>query len=242
MSSRFLISNKNVHVWRIALSSFASQELTFFEILSKDEIQRAERFHFPQHRLRFIIARGMLRNILALYTGFKAKDINFIYGPRGKPYLSSPNVNIQFNVSHSEDVAVIALAQYEVGIDIEKIKTNYHEGIAERFFSDAEQADLALLSKQLQPEAFYQLWAYKEALIKVTGAGLYVPLGDFTVSWKAPSQAVELNYQGVTQTYYLQNIKAFIGYCSALAMVQKIEGIQCWEWVNGEPQNWENGS
>src|SRR5690349_19880357 len=116
----FLIEPQTAHIWQINLVDFFSQIEKYYNLLSVDEKERADRFHFPHHRDRFIIARGKLRELLSRYTQVPAEDILFRYGPRGKPYLENNSLDLQFNVSHSDDFAVYAFALHsEVGIDIE---------------------------------------------------------------------------------------------------------------------------
>src|SRR5580692_2114804 len=131
MKSDFTIKNHNIHLWRVHLIDFSTQENDFLMLLSPDELQRANRFRFPEHRQRFIIARGMLRQILGLYTHFSPAEIIFSYGVHGKPFLQENRLNVKFNVSHSNDMAVYALThEFEVGVDIQKIEEKYKEAVA----------------------------------------------------------------------------------------------------------------
>jgi 4'-phosphopantetheinyl transferase len=76
-----------VHVWRENLDN-VKPLLEFTQILSEDELVRARRFHFEQHRQRFIAARGILRNILSRYLNIEPSQIKFGYEARGKPFLA----------------------------------------------------------------------------------------------------------------------------------------------------------
>jgi 4'-phosphopantetheinyl transferase len=55
------------HVWRASLDHPADMIAKFAPCLSKDEYQRAERFHRPSDRRRFIAGRGILRKIISAY-------------------------------------------------------------------------------------------------------------------------------------------------------------------------------
>lgn len=239
MSLNFSIKNHTIHLWRAHLAELSVLENPLLMTLSPDEIQRANRFHFPHHRLRFILARGILRQILSLYTQIPPDEIMFNYGPRGKPALQNHELKLQFNLSHSEDFAVYALTHaMEVGVDIQKREEKYNEAIAERFFSQKEYADLHQLPESEQALGFCRLWACKEALIKVVGEGLYVPLGNFSVSLQEKSQWVTLTHEQHTQKYYLENFFMHSDYQSAFATDQIVNEKILWEWTSDGPAKW----
>ena len=79
----------------------------------------------------------------------------------------------QFSVSHSEDIAVVALGYSPLGIDIERI----HEipemlAIAKRYFLDSECDQLFRLPRARRVRTFFDTWTAKEACLKATGEGL----------------------------------------------------------------------
>ena len=61
------LENKQVHLWLIDVVRLQSKLQYFLQILSDHEIRRAKRFKFENDRRMFIIAHGVLREILALY-------------------------------------------------------------------------------------------------------------------------------------------------------------------------------
>jgi 4'-phosphopantetheinyl transferase len=156
------------------------------QMLSHDEIARAERFHFERDRRRFVVGRGLLRAILGRYMGIESERLRFRYGEYGKPYLAEEygGKALQFNVAHSQDMALYAIARdREVGVDIEYIRPfpNLMQ-IAEQFFSARENIALQAVPEHLKDEAFFTCWTRKEAYIKARGDGLSLPLDRFDVS------------------------------------------------------------
>lgn len=93
----------------------------------------------------------------------------------GKPYLPA-YPEFHFSISHSADLVVCAVASIPVGVDIE-LPRNVRSGIAERWFSRAEQTLLAQDSS-----AFFDLWMAKEAVLKEIGCGLCGGLQTVSVS------------------------------------------------------------
>src|SRR5260221_13237392 len=99
MNTHFSIHNNIVQLWHAILSDFNELDQFLINLLSPDEIERANRFRFAIHRQRFIISRGLLRKTLSLYTGIPPEQIVFSYGSHGKPYLKESPLQIQFNTS-----------------------------------------------------------------------------------------------------------------------------------------------
>jgi 4'-phosphopantetheinyl transferase len=157
-----------VHVWQASLQ--VSSVTAWVPLLSADEQARANRFKFAIHRDRFIAARGMLRQLLASYLNDSPQHLTFCYGDRGKPALV--NAPIQFNVSHSEDVALYAISSHPVGIDVEKIREIDVAGLSQRFFTAAETHAIAQLPPEQRLKSFFRYWTCKEAYLKATGEGL----------------------------------------------------------------------
>lgn len=231
MHNPYVIKNHSVHLWQVLLPDFFEQAPALFDLLSDDEKVRALRFQQPLHQQRFTITRGLLRKTLSLYTGIPPEQIVFTYGPYGKPYLSTNSLNIQFNVSHSADFAVYAVTiNQEIGIDIEKVQNSFNEAIAKRFFSANEISELFALPKPSQVQAFYQIWAGKEALIKTLGQGLFVPLSDFSVSLQKPDEPITISHDKNQYTYHLQYFSVHDDYQAAFASEKTIDSIVRWQW------------
>ncbi|NJL37343.1 MAG: hypothetical protein HC899_11795 [Leptolyngbyaceae cyanobacterium SM1_4_3] len=71
------LSSPDVHLWCAALDRAGEDILQLYQTLSDDERDRANRFHFETDQTRFIVARGLLRNILSRYLNLDAKHFNF---------------------------------------------------------------------------------------------------------------------------------------------------------------------
>ncbi len=232
MKQNRVIESHSVHLWQVFVPDLLSHKDDFLLVLNQEEIKRAERFRFDEHRERYIIARAILRHILSLYTNTSPSKIEFVLGARGKPYLSQNALNLQFNVSHSHDMAVYALTTHaEIGIDIERIEPHFTEGVAKRFFSEKEYAALMALSEKERIPAFYRLWAGKEAVIKALGEGLYAPLADFSLDLSEDTQTILL---GQTH-FYVKNFAAHPDYQAAFATPQHIHQLVHWEWNEKGP-------
>jgi|SRR5271165_1103849 len=166
-----------VHIWRIDLAKPGNSEL-----LSADEQDRANRFRFATHRNRYISGRATLRTILARFAERAPEQLIFEYTQFGKPFL--PDSKIRFNLSHSEDLAVLAITfEREIGVDVERIRQQKDIlDVAERYFSGPEREALRSLPGSDRAAGFYRCWTRKEAYIKARGDGLSLDLNSFVVS------------------------------------------------------------
>ncbi|MGH8888538.1 MAG: 4'-phosphopantetheinyl transferase family protein, partial [Acidothermaceae bacterium] len=157
-----------------------------FLVLSDDEKQRARRFRFERDRRRFVRGRAELRRRLAAELGAEAAEVPFEYGANGKPGV--PGAPFTFNLSHSGDLAVLAIAygdDVQLGVDVEVPRggdQQLDELVARRYFAPGEIRRLFALSADARYAAFFRCWTRKEALLKALGGGLMLPLHDFEVT------------------------------------------------------------
>jgi 4'-phosphopantetheinyl transferase len=176
----------NIHVWQAALDRESHVPGELESTLSLEEKARADRFHFANDRNRFVVARGLLRELLGKYLHQNPADLEFSYGPHGKPTLSGGNASsgLCFNLSHSSDLVVYAIAkERHLGIDVEHVRPeSAGEDIAKHYFSAREVSDLRTLPPEAKVEGFFHCWTRKEAYLKATGMGLQIPLDSFAVS------------------------------------------------------------
>jgi 4'-phosphopantetheinyl transferase len=176
-----------VHIWRACCGRSPDSLSEAKAWLSADEVQRAARFRFERDRDRFIAGRGFLRQILGTYLKQPPESLHFEYGKYGKPSLVN-QLGIDFNLTHSEDWALYAIALTPIGIDLEAMRpVAQKDGIVQRYFSEQEQKTFATLSETAQSLAFFRAWTGKEAYLKATGHGLTLPLNQIDVEL-APDQ------------------------------------------------------
>jgi 4'-phosphopantetheinyl transferase len=182
----FDLSASDVHVWRASLLLADSGLAHLRDSLSLEERARAERFAVEDARVRYIAAHGILRTILSRYVNERPDSLTFTAGRHGKPSLTGPRgavENVCFNLAHSDDSALIAVARArEVGVDVERIRGDVESlGIAGRFFAPSEFERLRHLPSDDANRLFFTLWTSKEAYLKARGTGLSLGLDRFEV-------------------------------------------------------------
>lgn len=211
-----------IFVWLFSLTP-ASPDTPNLAILSPDEQERACRFHFERDRTRFTVARGKMRTILGGCIGVPADQVRFRSGVNGKPELADPSSGLHFNLSHSGDWAILAVAGAPVGVDLEQIDMRVKAAdLARRFFSVEDRAWLDQM--KTQPEAlqraFFRLWVTREAWLKATGDGLSFPLDQLITEWTGTSMTGLRERNGKRRGTVRELAALPPNYCAAVAMEQ----------------------
>ncbi len=189
------LDDLDVHVWSFHLEVSPACLTRFGSWLSLDERERASRFHFEQHRNRYIAGRGWLRELLSAYLNVAPQNITFDYGTHGKPALSGQSAHggLEFNLSHSDSIAVAGVTRARpLGLDIECVRPLADMGdLVKRFFSQRESSIFEQLQREQQLSVFFNLWTRKEAWLKATGQGISQYLKEVEVSF-LPGENVRL--------------------------------------------------
>ena len=161
-----------LHLWLIDTDMPSSAGLG---CLSSDERERARKMLAQTAAQRFCAARIGLRRIIAGYLGVDAASIRFIYGKHGKPELAYPFARLQFNLTHSGRLALLALTDTdEIGVDIEPLDSRPAlMAIAGKLFGEETQKSLEMLEASQRTQCFFQLWTLREARAKCIGNSVF---------------------------------------------------------------------
>jgi 4'-phosphopantetheinyl transferase len=228
------LKRNEIHVWTAWIKSNSLAE-QFRSILSKDENVRADRFYFQRDRDRFILARGFLRILLSHYLDLLPSQVEFNYGLYGKPFLDhgSNSENLQFNISHSGDLALFAFTKgIEIGVDVEQMRPEpVEDEVAERFFSDTEVSAFRSVPQCERQVAFFNCWTRKEAYIKAKGAGLSIKLDQFSVSLipAEPPVLLQSSFDPDPTRWQFHSFLPAPGYVAALAIPEVNCQVRSWQ-------------
>ena len=145
--------------------------------LANEELERAGRLVSERHRREFVVAHGMVREVLSRYCGRPPHELKFKNAASGKPVLID-DAGIRFNLTHSHGRAVLVVARdREVGVDLEKLRPEVDViNLARRFFSSRDQAFIQGGGQTGWHERFLQTWVVREAVFKALGTGMMFPL------------------------------------------------------------------
>lgn len=232
----YALPEDEVHVWRTTLDMAVSDVAKLRQILSQDERERADRFHFEADRRRGVIGRGYLRLLLGQILNVPPSELRFEYDEFGKPGLMPKREPaLEFNISHSGDLILIAIAiGRAVGVDVEKIRNDLDPvGIAAHFFSASECKILASLAGSDRYNAFFACWTRKEAYLKARGIGLSLPLDQFDVSFlphEAPRLLATRPDPAEAGRWKLEALDVASDHAATLAAAGLAWKLKCWSW------------
>lgn len=193
-------------------------------LLDDEERARSRRFVHRVDRSRFVIAHASLRLVLARSIDVDPAAIRYDHGPHGKPRLAPGLRRLEFNLSHSQELALLAVTRDRpVGVDVEclRVISGGVQDLSDAPFSDTERKALRALPPAERRTGFFRCWTRKEALIKATGEGLSRDLDSFDVDVGAGCEYAILQIDGrigEDTGWLLRDLPAPPGYAAAGAV------------------------
>jgi len=202
----------NVDIWRVRLDGLLPDGA--WAALSDAERERARQLRPPVWRHDFVLSHYATREILARYTATDPAALEFQRGAHGKPKAAGL---VEFSLSHTEGLALVAVSAAEVGVDVEMTRqTPLAEGLISRCLTAAEQA--AVAASNDTTTAFLRYWTAKESYLKGLGIGLAEPLGNLEVHWDGHASG-RIARDGTTdQRWVLHAIEAGPHHIAAVAV------------------------
>jgi 4'-phosphopantetheinyl transferase len=147
----------------------------WISMLDRAEQERAARFRRPADRVRFLVGRAALRQVLGTWLDCDPAALRFRYGPHGKPVLDgSEQTTPHFNLAHSGNLILLAFhPSRPVGVDVERLRPGLDwRPIARRVLPAAAVSRLESLPPEQGDAAFLEAWCRLEARLKASGEGL----------------------------------------------------------------------
>jgi 4'-phosphopantetheinyl transferase len=162
-----------IGLWVVPLDAFTASAHRLTQCLPPGQQARCDRIVDPVARRRSRVAHAALRHILAHVLQADAGELPITRGERGKPRLQG-DYGCDFSLSHSRDMALVAVAPTAVGVDVE------HDRAGHRVLATARRilhADTTALLERLEGKplevAFLDAWTLREAHVKAVGGGLF---------------------------------------------------------------------
>ncbi len=186
-------------------------------IVSAERLDRSRKFRNQSDFLLSmggeILARAMIRKKL----GIKNCDIKFSKMPYGKPFLAGRD-NFHFNVSHSGDIVLCAIADAEVGCDCEFISADNKIEDIEIVYTDKEYKAIQSLHGGGKIIFCHQIWALKESFLKCAGIGLGEEPAAIEVSFNGGGGPASVYKNGQKLDFLLKLYGGIEGYAAALCI------------------------
>ncbi|MFB6807260.1 4'-phosphopantetheinyl transferase family protein [Streptomyces sp. NPDC056387] len=147
---------------------------SWWPLLDARERRRARALPCPLVRRRFIVRRGMVKQVLAHRTGLPPAELTIHTDARGRPTVTA-YPRLRFSVSHRGPLAVLAVSGNgsQVGVDVERVSGHrVTPRILAYTLTPSERHFLAGLPSRERIRAFHAVWTAKEAVAKATGRDL----------------------------------------------------------------------
>ena len=225
---------EGIHLW-ICKDLHSSRLDGVLELLEPDEQKRARAYRFDNDRRRYLGSALLQRSVLAHYLSCSLRDLSFSRNEWGKPSLEGNDHGIEFNISRSHEVALLAVSGGStVGVDVE-YAAGCHPGamaVATQF-SGPERRYIETASNP--PQALFEIWARKEAYIKGIGRGLSHPLHEFDVTPNSNAIISDWSEHPPAEPWRVQSLNLPVnGYAAALATRLPASSIEIVEVAAGE--------
>lgn len=138
--------------------------------LPEQRLQKLQKLRHRQDKNLSIASWLVLSEALKGFPNYNGNE-DIIIQKNGK-IMFADNPCVHFNISHSGDVAMCAVSDVTVGVDVQLI-CDFKEKICRRYFLPRE-ADFVLKEpdSSKRQSKFFDIWTLKEAYAKMTGGGL----------------------------------------------------------------------
>ncbi|MGW7402388.1 4'-phosphopantetheinyl transferase family protein [Streptomyces sp. NPDC054833] len=205
-------------------------------VLDRGELARAAAFGDGPGRHRYVASHIALRTVLGGSLGMEPGAVRLTREtcglphcarPHGRPVLSGASPPVQFSLSRSGDLAVVALAAVPVGVDVESRAFRHPDSPLDgmiRRLHPAERAALARLPPAQREEGFLSCWVRKEAYLKGTGTGLPGGLARHCVGLAAELAPDGRGPAPTPRGWTFLDLDLPPGHRAALAVAQTIRG------------------
>ncbi len=174
-------------IFTVDISRISRTEIdAAYFVMSEKRRKKCDGLRFQSDKDLCIAVDMLSRRVLADKLGVLPESLEFDAGDKGKLYLV--NGDYQFNVSHSGNIAAVAVNSGKaVGIDVEKMRP-VSAAVARRVFSPSDMQ--FVFGTDTVPDGsfheretlvrFFKVWTYKEAFVKMTGEGITDNFRDFS--------------------------------------------------------------
>lgn len=161
-----------IEVWRIALAPPVVPWSQLHDTL--DDGERAHAARLGAASEPWVAAHGALRMILGGYLNVAAHTLRFTVDALGKPRLDERRRVLEFSLSHSDTLALLAVASDRaVGADLERLRDDVDiEAVTREFLSPGDAAAMSFAPAERRRAAFFAAWTRREARLKLHGQPL----------------------------------------------------------------------
>jgi 4'-phosphopantetheinyl transferase len=181
------------HIWAVTGPEARPAHEYLLSLLDPAERARAARFRDRVAGELFVVSRAAQRVLAGRYLGLTPATVTIERNcqhcgdPRhGRPRIAAADAGeagLDYSVTHTGELLLLAYVTHGlVGIDVEAADRRLGTARLTRYaLTPAEAALVSAAPRANQAAVFCRLWTRKEALVKLTGHGLAVPLSSVDV-------------------------------------------------------------
>ena len=227
------VPREGIHLW-ICTDLHSPRLDEVIDFLPPEEQKCALAYRFENDRRRYLGSALLQRSILARYSSCSLRDLSFLRNQWGKPFLDGGNQAVEFNISRSHEVALLAVSgESQLGVDVE-----YELGCASGAMNVAAQfseVERSYIDKARgSTRSLFEIWARKEAYIKGIGRGLSHPLDEFEVTPNGEMMVRDWSEDSPAEPWTVRSVKLPVrDYAAAIATALPSLSIELME-VNAD--------
>lgn len=203
---------RNLYIFALNIENIKCKDIYFLHEIQQIRIKNIKNENSKK--------RAIAAELLVLYVVKRFRPDGINLPPLrsslkyGKPYFKE-NKNFHFNISHSGNWAVIAVAPSIIGVDIQKIHYDRKIDVAKRILSENEMKEFYKYDKIKRVDMFYKYWVLKESIVKANGKGLYQPFKGISIYFGKNGNCFVENYKENANifVYDFDNNNYKIGLC-----------------------------
>jgi 4'-phosphopantetheinyl transferase len=166
------VKKVRIYVMDISNKPFVSSKLNLLEKKRVENIVSGKNYLY---RLRSLYAGLLLRHALINEGMSIDGPLSVKYNDYGKPFVEDGK---KYNITHSGNVVMVAVADFEVGLDAEIRQNKVYSHIAHKVLTEREYMEYQSLSGAENTDYFIEHWVAKESYLKLMGTGIYKYPGD----------------------------------------------------------------
>ena len=158
----------------------------WYSLMSEQKRHRVDKLSFEKDKKLSVAADMLSKKAIADFCSVEPHSVVLTQKDSGKPFADE--LDVEFSVSHSGDIAVCAVSDKPLGIDIERIRP-VDLKVARRVCSSVElqyifgytpkEQDFVFTTDSAILIRFFEIWTSKEAYVKFKGTGIRDIKADF---------------------------------------------------------------
>ncbi len=214
-----------LRVFAMRVAGLELSEDKWLPYLSKERWERSKKRAGEQERRRYLGAEILLNRSLEILQDDIVLPVSYIRNQYGKPYLLPPNDHWYVNWSHSGEYVLCAVADREVGVDLQYMRPGVKESVVNRVLQPKEMEVYKKIPPAKHQECFYQYWVIKESYLKAIGTGFHIALSQFYIDMTGQYPRIR---SGEDKRYYDCRLLAFkdADYVAAICCAGEITEVR----------------